>query len=162
MDNLTILICHISVYFKKLIKINEFCVAILILEMTKINYIFGILWFNISRKVKTTKIEKKRCVQYTEKVLRLIECIKNYLWSFMLDDAPRSGRPTEVDSKTFKCWLFHYQHYAKYEIANILKISKSSIENHVHQLGYVNCFDVCVPYKLSKKSWLYFCMQFSV
>ena len=36
------------------------------------------------------------------------------------------------------------------EIANILKISKSSVEKHLYQLGYVNCFDVWVPYKLSK------------
>ena len=38
------------------------------------------------------------------------------------------------------------------EIANIFKISKSSFENHLHQLGYVNCFDVWVPHKLSKKN----------
>ena len=38
------------------------------------------------------------------------------------------------------------------EIADILKISKSSIENHLHQLGYVNCFDVWVPHKLSEKN----------
>ena len=40
------------------------------------------------------------------------------------------------------------------EIANILKISKSSIENHLHQLGYVNHSDVWVPRKLSKKNLL--------
>ena len=35
------------------------------------------------------------------------------------------------------------------EIADILRISKSSFENHVHQIGYVNHFDVSVPCKLS-------------
>ena len=39
-----------------------------------------------------------------------------------------------------------------WEIANILKISKSSIETHLHQLGYVHCFDVWVPHKLSEKN----------
>ena len=45
-------------------------------------------------------------------------------------------------------------------------------ENHLHQLGYVHCFDVWIPCKLSKKNKkkkqknkppfkLYFCMQFS-
>ena len=36
-------------------------------------------------------------------------------------------------------------------IANILKISKSSVENHLHYHGYVNCFDIWVPHKLRKK-----------
>ena len=40
------------------------------------------------------------------------------------------------------------------EITDILKISRSSAENHLHQLGYVNCFDIWVPHKLSKKSLL--------
>ena len=31
-------------------------------------------------------------------------------------------------------------------------MSKSSVENHLHQLGYVNRFDVSVPCKLSEKN----------
>ena len=38
-----------------------------------------------------------------------------------------------------------------WEIADILKISKSSINYHLYQLDYVNHFDVWVPYKLSEK-----------
>ena len=38
-----------------------------------------------------------------------------------------------------------------WEITNTLKISKSNVYNHLHQLGYVNCFDVWVPHKLSEK-----------
>ena len=41
-----------------------------------------------------------------------------------------------------------------WEIADILKISKSSSENHLHQLGYVNHFEVRVPHKLSEKTFL--------
>ena len=40
------------------------------------------------------------------------------------------------------------------EIANILKISKSSVENHLHQLGDVHRFDVWVPHKLREKNLL--------
>ena len=40
------------------------------------------------------------------------------------------------------------------EIADILKISKSGVENNLHQLGYVNHFDVWVPHKLSEKNLL--------
>ena len=39
-------------------------------------------------------------------------------------------------------------------MADILKISKSSTENHLHQLGYVNRFDIWVPHKLSEKNLL--------
>ena len=41
-----------------------------------------------------------------------------------------------------------------WEIADILRISKSSAENHLHQLGYVHCFDVWVPHKLRERNLL--------
>ena len=40
------------------------------------------------------------------------------------------------------------------EIADILKIYKSGIENHLHQFGYVNHFNVWVPQKLCEKNFL--------
>ena len=70
---------------------------------------------------------------------------------FLLDDAPCSGRPVEVDSDQIKTLTENNQRYTVRETANILKISKSSTDNHLHQLGYVNCFDVWVPHELSKK-----------
>ena len=36
----------------------------------------------------------------------------------------------------------------------MFKISKSSFENHSQQLGYVNCFDVCVPLLQKKETFL--------
>ena len=53
-----------------------------------------------------------------------------------------------------KTLIENNQHYTTWEIANILKMSKSSVENHLHQLGYVNCFDVWVPHNLSEKNLL--------
>ena len=41
--------------------------------------------------------------------------------------------------------------YITWEIASILKIPRPRAENHLHQLGYVNHFDVWIPQKLSKK-----------
>ena len=71
---------------------------------------------------------------------------------FSLDDAPRSGRPVEVDSDQIETLIENNQRYTMREIADILKISKSSIENHSHQLGYVHRFNVWVPHKLSEKN----------
>ena len=70
---------------------------------------------------------------------------------FSLDDAPWSGRQVEVDSDQIETIIENNQRYTTREIADILKISKSSIENHLHQLGYVNRFDVWVQRKLNKK-----------
>ena len=44
---------------------------------------------------------------------------------FWLDDAPRSGRPVEVDSNQIKTLIENNQCYTMQERANILKISKS-------------------------------------
>ena len=43
------------------------------------------------------------------------------------------------------------------------EISQSSVDDHLHQLGYVNHLDVWVPHKFREKkpSWPYFHMQFS-
>ena len=42
-----------------------------------------------------------------------------------LDDAPRSGRPVEVDNDQIKTLTENNQYYTMWEIVNILKISKS-------------------------------------
>ena len=73
---------------------------------------------------------------------------------FSLDNAPRLGRPVEVDSDQIETLTENNQRYTMREIAAILKISKSSTENHLHQLGYVHRFDVWVPRKLSEKDIL--------
>ena len=86
-----------------------------------------------------------------EKVLWLIEYIRCGLWSFLLD-----GRPVEIDSDQIKTLIENTQCYTTWGIADIHKISKSSIENHLQQLDYINCFDVWVPHKLKwkKKTFL--------
>ena len=73
---------------------------------------------------------------------------------FLLDDALWLGRPVEVDSDQIETLIENNHRYTMWEIAGILKISKSNAENHLHQLGYVNHFDVWVPHKLSEKNLL--------
>ena len=62
----------------------------------------------------------------------------------------------EADSDQIETLIENNQHYTRWEIADIPKIStiKSSTENHLHQLGYVYHFDVWVPHKLSEKNLL--------
>ena len=72
----------------------------------------------------------------------------------LLDDAPQSGRPVEAGRNQIETLTENNQCHTMQEIAGILKISKSSIENHLHQLGYVHHFEVWVPHKLSQKNLL--------
>ena len=125
----------------------NFCVAILILKMEEKSNIFGILCFIISRKVKNaTETQKKICAAYGEDAVTDRTCQKWFAkfraGDFSLADAPRLGRPVEVDSDQIETLIENTEHYTMREIADILKISKSSVENHLHQLGYVNRFDV--------------------
>ena len=101
-----------------------------------------------------TETQKKICAVYGEGAVTDHMCqkwfAKFHAGDFSLEiDAPRSGRPVEVDSDQIETLIER-----KWEIADILKTSKSSVENHLHQLGYVNHFDVCVPHKLSAKNLL--------
>ena len=100
------------------------------------------------------EMQKKICALCGEGAVTDRTCQKwfaqFYAGDFSLDDAPRSGRPVEVDQ--IETLIENNQRYTTWEIADILKISNSSTENHLHQLGYVNCFDVWVPHELSKKN----------
>ena len=80
--------------------------------------------------------------------------MKFHAGDFSLDVAPQSCRPVEVDSDQIETFIENSQHYTTQEIADILKVSKSSDENHLHQRGYVNLLDVWVPHMLSEKNVL--------
>ena len=70
--------------------------------------------------------------------------VKFHAGDFSLDDASRSDRQVEVESDQIKTLTENNQHYIMKEITNILKISKSRTENHLHQFRYVHHFDVWV------------------
>ena len=67
-----------------------------------------------------------------EKVLWLIECVKSGLQSFVLETSHwtmlrQLGRPVGIDSGQIETLIENNQHYIIWEIANILKISKSIV-----------------------------------
>ena len=73
---------------------------------------------------------------------------QKWFMNFLAEDLART---VEVDSDQIEILIENNQHYTTQEIANILKICNSSIENHLHQFGYINHFDVWVPHKLNEK-----------
>ena len=105
-----------------------------------------------------TETQKNICAVYGEGAVTDQTCQKWFVkfraGDFSLDDAPPSGRPIEVDRDQIETLIENNRHYTMWVTADILKISKSSTENHLHQLGYVHHFDVWVPHKLSKKTLL--------
>ena len=144
----------------------NFCAAILILKMEEKSNIFcHIMLYYFMKGKNTTETHKKICALFGGGAVTDWTCQKWFVkfdaGDSLLDDAPRSGRPVEVDNDQIEALIENSQHYTTQEIANIFKISKSSVENHLHQLSYVNRFDVWVPHKQKKPSWPYFRMWFS-
>ena len=88
-----------------------------------------------------TETQRKICVVYGEGAMTDRTCQKWFAKfrarDFSLDDAPQSGRPVEVDSDQIETLTENNQRYTTWEIADVPKISKSSVENHLCQLGYV-------------------------
>ena len=113
------------------------CVAILILKMEERSNIFSILCL-LFQKVKIQL--KHRFVQCVEKVLWLtvskvceVSHCRFSLW-MMLHVQVDQLKLIVIKLRTIQC-------YTMQEIANILKISKLSVESHQHQLCYDNRFD---------------------
>ena len=143
-------------FTKNLSKLVNFCVAILILKMEeKKQHFQHITLYYFKKDRNATETKENICAVYGEGAVtdRMYQkwFAKFRAGDFLLDDAPQLGRPVEVDSDQIETLIENSQHYTTLEVADILKISKPSTENHLYQLGYANCFDVWVPHKLREK-----------
>ena len=122
----------------------------------KMQHFWYIMLYYFKKGKKATETQEKICPLYGEGAVTDRMCQKWFVkfcaGDFSLDDAPQSGRPVEVDSDQIETLIENNQHHTTREIADILKISKSSTGNHLHQLGSVHHFDVWVPHKVSKKN----------
>ena len=96
---------------------------------------------------------KKLYDVYGEKSLTECQC-RNWLIRFCsgdfdLKDAPRSGRPTEVDDDKIKATMENNRCSTTRVIAEKINISHTCATRYVKQLGYVNKLDIWVPHKLN-------------
>ena len=122
----------------------NFCVAILILNMEEKSNSFDMLCLIISTKVKMQLKHKNRREMYGEGIVT-DQTWQSGLCSFVLEISCWTmlhGQVVEVDNDQIEALIEKNQCYIMQEIADILKISKSRFESHLHQLGYVNHFDV--------------------
>ena len=70
---------------------------------------------------------------------------------FSLKDEKRSSRLIEVDDDLIKAIIDSDRHSITREIAEKLHVSRTCIENHLKQLGYVQKLDTWVPHELKEK-----------
>ena len=108
----------------------NFCVAILILKLEEnTKHFWHIMLYYFKKGNNATETQKKTCKVYGEGALTDWMCQKWFVkfcaGDFLLDDAPQSGRPIEVDSDQIRKLIEYNYFYSMWEIANILKISKS-------------------------------------
>ena len=67
------------------------------------------------------------------------------------EDEKRSGRPVEVDDDLIKAIIDSDRHGTTREIAEKLHVSRTCIEKHIKQLGYVQKLDTWIPHELKEK-----------
>ena len=140
---------------KDLSKLVNFYVAILISKMEEEKqHFWHIMLYYFKKGKNATETHKKIRALYGEGAVTDQTCqsgLEVSCWRFLVGQCSMVSRPVEVDSNQMETLIEINQCYNRQERANILKMSKSSIENHLNQVGYVNRFDVWVPRKLSEK-----------
>ena len=99
-------------------------------------------------------MQSKICAVYGEGAVTNQMCQKQFAkfcaGDFLLDDTPQSSRQVELDSNQIETLIENNQHYNIWEIANILKISKS-IKLLVKMKN--------VSYFMEKTKWTFWPMQ---
>ena len=97
-----------------------------------------------------TETQKRICAVYGEGAVTDRTCqkwfVKFHAGDFLLDDAPWSGRPVEIDSDQIKTLIENNQRYTMWGIADILKISNSIAISENEQ---------CAFYFMEKTKWTF-------
>lgn len=77
---------------------------------------------------------------------------KFYVGDTILIDGEHSARSIITDDEQIKTLIENNPRYTTREIAEILKIALPTVLKYLHQLNYVNHYDVWVPHDLRKKN----------
>lgn len=67
---------------------------------------------------------------------------------FVLNNAPWSDRPVNIDNNQIEILLENNLHYTRWDTAIRPEIFASKSESHLHQLAYVSHIEVWLPHKL--------------
>lgn len=113
-----------------------------------------ILLYYFKKGKRAAEAHKKICGVYGDKALTERTCqnwfAKFRAGNFDINDAPRPGRPQEIESIDVKAIVDQNPSQSVRDIAEALDISHASVENHLRKLGYVSRLDVWVPHSLTE------------
>ena len=92
-------------------------------------HFWHMMLYYFKKSKNTTEMQKQICAVYGKGAVTDRTCLKRFLkfhaGDFSLDNAPQSGRPVGADSGQLKTLTENNKRYTTWEIADILKISKS-------------------------------------
>lgn len=115
-----------------------------------------LMLFYFRKGENTTQATKEICAVYGEGALaeRTVRkwFAKFRAGDFNVKDQERSGRPSSTDDDQLKTLLDNNPRYTVRDLAEILKISKTTVHEHLVKLKYVNRYDVWVPHNLTEKN----------
>ena len=122
------------------------------MEVNKVRYRHLILFFY--QKGKNTKqTANKICAVYavTERTVR--KWFSRFkAGDFNFEDQERPGRRSTTDEDQIETLVVNNPCYTTRQLAEMLKISKSTSHEHLVKLGYVNRFNVWVLHHLTEKN----------
>lgn len=123
------------------------------MEVNKEHYRHILLYY-FKKGKRAAEAHKKICRVCGDDALTERVCQKWFAkfrsGDFDINDAPRSGRPTRIDSDDIKVIIDKDPCQSVREIATALNISHTSAEKHLRQLGYVSRLNVWVPHELTE------------
>ena len=130
---------------KKTSKLVNFCVAILILKMEeKKATVWHIMLYYFKKGKNATETHKKICAVCGEGAVTDWTCLKWFAkflaGDFLLDDAPWSGRPVEVDSDQIETLIETLYHTGDSRHTQI-------------QLSQIKCWKSFAPAWLRESLW---------
>lgn len=115
-----------------------------------------IMLYYFRKGKNAAQTQKKICAVYGVNAVTKVTC---QTWlnrfranNFELEDAPRSGRPTVVESDEIATMIATDRHLTTREIAAHLRVDQSTVLRRLHKLGMVSKCDVWVPHELSEKN----------
>lgn len=110
------------------------------MEENKVHFRHILLFF-YRKGLKAAEAEREICAVYGNNALSESVCRKWFArfksGNFDLEDAPRSGRPSEVDDNEIKALVENDRHLTAEEIAEKINISATQVRAHLKAMGYV-------------------------
>lgn len=125
------------------------------MESNKVH--FRHIMLHCYRKGQTaTQAKDEICAVHGEAAVTKMTCTRWFQrfrnGDFELEDAPRSGRPTVVESDEISAMIAADRHLTTREIAAHLCVDQSTVLRRLHKLGMVSKCDVWVPHELTEKN----------